>query len=153
MLSSSKTELVTTSGSKIQDLLRKKEKKHRASQDNSIVYAIPCGGCESQYFGETGRSLDIRLKEHRRDLQHLQPTNAIVSHLEKTGHLPKLQEAKPLHKGLHKTSRKALEAAHIACQVNHNQKAGSFAWSRLAANAILQVRVRRMCNSTLQSTN
>ena len=31
-----------------------------------VVYRIPCGSCEKMYIGQTGRTLDHRLKEHRR---------------------------------------------------------------------------------------
>ena len=135
LLSTSNTEIVTASGTKIGDMIRKKNKPTKTK--DSVVYAIPCGGCNSQYFGETGRSLNTRLREHKNDLQHLTSTNAMVSHLNKTGHIPKFKEAKTLHQGLYKSTRKALESAHISCQMNHNQKAGSFIWSHLAAHAIL----------------
>ena len=33
-----------------------------------VVYQIPCGNCEKLYIGQRGRTLDDRLKEHRRAL-------------------------------------------------------------------------------------
>ena len=35
------------------------------SQRAGVVYRIPCGNCEKVYIGQTGRTLDHRLKEHR----------------------------------------------------------------------------------------
>ena len=37
-------------------------------QQAGVVYRIPCGSCEKVYIGQTGRTLDHRLKEHRRAL-------------------------------------------------------------------------------------
>ena len=37
-------------------------------QQAGVVYRIPCGSCEKVYIGQTGRTLDHRLKEHRRTL-------------------------------------------------------------------------------------
>ena len=38
------------------------------SQWAGVVCGIPCGNCEKVYIGQTGRTLDHRLKEHRRAL-------------------------------------------------------------------------------------
>ena len=35
------------------------------SQQAGVVYRIPCGNCEKVYIGQTGRTLNHRLKEHR----------------------------------------------------------------------------------------
>ena len=37
-------------------------------QRTGVVYRIPCSSCEKVYIGQTGRTLDHRLKEHRRAL-------------------------------------------------------------------------------------
>ena len=33
------------------------------------VYKIPCNNCEKVYIGETGRKLNTRIKEHRKDTE------------------------------------------------------------------------------------
>ena len=57
-----------TSGKKIDSLIRTKNKK---SETKSVVYKIPCSGsCMKTCIEETGRGLDVRLKEHKRDVRN-----------------------------------------------------------------------------------
>ena len=37
---------------------------------NGVIYSIPCNECQQSYIGQTGRSLDHRLGEHRRALRN-----------------------------------------------------------------------------------
>ena len=55
------------------------KEKNRTKNEHSIVYRLPCKGCLKPYYGETGRSLDVRLKEHKKDLQFQRP-KTIVKH-------------------------------------------------------------------------
>ena len=41
--------------------------KVRTLKKANCVYRIPCKSCDKSYVGETGRSLDIRMEEHRKD--------------------------------------------------------------------------------------
>jgi hypothetical protein len=40
------------------------------SKEKDLIYKIPCE-CGAKYIGETGRPLDIRVSEHRRNLLKL----------------------------------------------------------------------------------
>ena len=55
----------------------------------SVVYQVPCGSCEKSYIGETGRGMEKRLKEHKRDLRNDMDYSAFVVHAHATHHLPK----------------------------------------------------------------
>ena len=46
-----------------------KSTKNDNNEPKSVVYEIPCKGCYKTYVGETGRGVDVRLKEtsHLRD--------------------------------------------------------------------------------------
>ena len=47
-----------------------------------MVYKIPCGSCDMTYVGETGQTLDLRLREHKRALINGEPwTSAIAEHV------------------------------------------------------------------------
>ncbi len=46
---------------------------------------IPCS-CGSPYIGETGRSLQVRITEHKRAVRIGDPKNAISIHANSTGH-------------------------------------------------------------------
>ena len=41
--------------------------KHLSCQTENVVYLITCTECGKQYVGETGRSLECRMKEHCAD--------------------------------------------------------------------------------------
>ena len=69
-------------GVKVQDYLKMKRKKNELSEEKSVEYAIPCKGCYKTYVGETGRGIDVRLKEHRSDVKFHRTSNAIVLHIE-----------------------------------------------------------------------
>ena len=54
---------------KIQNLVKHQETKKYTSDAKSVVYEIPCKGCQRTYVGETGREAEVRLKEHRSDVK------------------------------------------------------------------------------------
>ena len=47
---------------------------------NSGVYIIPCSNCNQVYVGETGRDINVRIKEHKRDFCDKKLSSAAVSH-------------------------------------------------------------------------
>ena len=42
-----------------------KVKSTRPEDKKGVIYEVPCAECNCVYVGETGRSLEVRLKEHR----------------------------------------------------------------------------------------
>ena len=90
------------------------------------------------YFGESGRGLTTRLKEHQADLRHHRLSNALVVHAEQTDHLPNWDEASALHTGFSNLERRAIEAAYIATQDNLNTSSGFFRLATPAAQHILK---------------
>jgi len=116
--------IVTTSGKKIGQVVRKTKTKKQNS--DSIVYKIPCGRCDKSYFGETGRGLRTRVQEHRNDLRNHRTTKAIVLHADQDGHLPNWSEAQTLHTNLTKMQRWLVEAAYIRTENVTNVSPGFF---------------------------
>ena len=106
----------------------------------SVVYQIPCGGCQKSYVGETGRGLKTRLAEHRRDVRDHRQSNAIVLHMEETDHLPRWENASVLQKCPNKQHRRALEAAYIRLHETTNTRAGFYTLSKFAAKIALHRR-------------
>ena len=98
------------SGQKIGDMVRHQK---RPQNQNSVVYEIPCTGCQKSYIGETGRGLNTRVAEHKRDLRHHRTSNALVVHVDECGNLPGWDRADTLKQGLDKTNRRAIESAYI----------------------------------------
>ena len=127
MLSLTNSLLVMTTATQIRDIVRKPPTKQPHSL--SVVYNIPCGGCDRSYVGETGRGLQKRLKEHRNDMRHMTTTNAMVQHALQTGHCPDWTNASVLHRGMDRRTRKALEAAEITTRLTTNNRTGNIQWA------------------------
>ena len=49
-------------------LVHPKDKIRNLKKAN-CVYRIPCKSCDKSYVGETGRSLELRIKEHRKEAE------------------------------------------------------------------------------------
>ena len=130
--------IATSSGRKIGELT--KATNRRKSDDNSVIYKIPCNGCEKVYIGETSRGIEKRLYEHKADVRKHNTANSLVLHIEKCNNLPKWGETSILVKGLDKKMRKALEAAHICISNVSNHREGFMKWSRWAASHALRGR-------------
>ena len=107
-------------------------------KSESVVYKIPCSGtCNKSFIGETGRGLNTRLKEHKRDVRNHNRSNALVLHIEKCESLPLWEGAEVIEKGMSKTVRKA-NASHICLQDTINEKPGFFTWARSGAKMALK---------------
>ena len=127
--------IVSVGGQKIGGIMRKKRKQSR--NRDSVVYKIPCGGCPRVYYGETGRGLKTRVREHRGDLRNHRLSNAFVIHAEKEGHLPDWTRATHVDQNFSKTQRRIIEAAFIAKGDVLNTSSGFF---RLASVSALLAR-------------
>ena len=128
--------VAVVSGKKIENISRQKNKK---SENNSVVYKIPCSGsCDKSYIGETGRGLNIRLNEHKRDVRNHNTSNAMVLHIEKCQRFPDWANAHVIAEGMSKSVRKATEAPHILLDNTLNSKPGFFTWSKSAAKIALK---------------
>lgn len=127
--------IVTKAGRKIGNLVKKNSP---ISNSDSVVYKIPCGTCNKAYFGESGRGLPTRLKEHKADMRHHRTSNALVIHAESTDHLPNWAGATVMHSGHDKMKRRAIEAAYITMGDNINTSSGFFRLAKPVAKRILK---------------
>ena len=57
--------------------------KREKLKNSKIVYQLDCN---IKYTGETGRELEIRLKEHHRKIRNRDQNSMIHRHLEVSGH-------------------------------------------------------------------
>lgn len=122
-----------TTGRKSGDILKSKQKSRDMNTGTSVVYQIPCGGCQKSYVGETGRGLKTRLAEHKRDVREHRVSNAMVLHMEKSDHLPRWEGASILQECGGKQLRRATEAAYICLMDTTNTRAGFYTLSKCAA--------------------
>ena len=61
-----------------------------------VVYFIPCAECSTTYIGETGRTLKVRMAEHRRAVENKDYKKGIAMHFQNTAHTINWQEARIL---------------------------------------------------------
>ena len=78
-----------------------------------VVYSIPCADCPATYIGETGRTLKVRMAEHKRAVKSKDPLNGIAVHVQKTAHNINWQEARILARENIWGKRRVLEALEI----------------------------------------
>ena len=77
------------------------------------VYEIPCGECNLRYFGESGRGLQVRLVEHKRDYNKLAQNNVLVKHSWNRDHRINWNAAKIIHRSTEIGVRRLVEGAAI----------------------------------------
>ena len=77
------------------------------------VYSIPCS-CEIPYIGETGRSIQTRLKEHSADIIHDRHQKAaLAEHAHHSRHHIQIERTKLIAREDHYKRRKIREAIEI----------------------------------------
>ena len=76
-------------------------------------YKIPCKDCPSVYFGETGRALSDRVKEHKRDIVNQKPESALASHVSQHNHRFDFDESRLIFKSNSLAKRHIVESALI----------------------------------------
>lgn len=67
-------------------ILNNKSKIDKEKQ--SGIYQLSCSGCEGVYVGQTGRSFQIREREHLRCFRNNKDESTFATHLLETGHQP-----------------------------------------------------------------
>ena len=99
-------------------LVRPKDAVEPTKQDG-VVYRIPCE-CGKVYIGETGRSMQDRIKEHERDIRLARTqTSAVSEHANNTGHNPLWNQVKFIDRDPHWCKRRVEEAIHIRLHPNN----------------------------------
>ena len=70
-------------GCTLQQEFPKRKDKLDTNNTRDIVYRINCSACD---FSQTNRALNIRIKEHKRAVQHNDKNSKIAQHVEKCEH-------------------------------------------------------------------
>ena len=99
-------------------LVRPKDTLELTKQDG-VVYKIPCE-CGKVYIGETGRAMEVGIKEHDRDIRLARTqTSAVSKHAYETGHLPIWKEIKFIDRDPHWYTHRVKEAIHVRLHPNN----------------------------------
>lgn len=95
-----------------QHLIKTKPLNEEQASKN-CVYSIPCE-CNREYIGETKRPLNVRIKEHKYNVNKGNTTNSkLAKHAWDNNHRFKFEETKIIHREPHFFKRKFVEAALI----------------------------------------
>ena len=98
--------------------MRPKDTVDPAKQDG-VVYRIPFE-CGKVYIGETGRSMQERIKEHDRDIRLARTQNSAVSEdTHEAGHYPIWNEVKFIDRDPHWYTRRVKEVIHLRLHPNN----------------------------------
>ena len=107
--------LVHTKGKSLKNLFVRNRttslEKHKQSE---VVYRVTRGDCGSQYVGETGRSLETRMVEHRQDAEgEVEKMSGLSEYLRQTMHKANFDDVEILNKESNFIKRKFKEAIAI----------------------------------------
>ena len=87
--------------------------KEKSTVNNVGVYSTPCKDCNCRYYGETGRQLDVRLEEHRRDCRIGSQTSMVAKHTLELSHRINWAGADMIYKENHVGRRRVVKGALI----------------------------------------
>ena len=85
-------------------------------EERSCVYQVPCAECKSVYIGETGRTLEKRISEHKGAVKRHDVKNGIAVHARTKQHKVDWQAATVKHVETNHSKRRTIEALHIHLQ-------------------------------------
>ncbi len=77
------------------------------------VYAIPCKVCDEVYIGQTGKTLNERVTQHKYSVRSAQESSGIFKHVERENHCINWDESKFIHKSNSLSERLIVESALI----------------------------------------
>ena len=83
------------------------------SEDSNGVYGIPCGQCPLVYYGETGKSLALRISQHKQSVRKNVSDNAISEHANKFAHSINWEGANFIFQGGGYSERQVVESSLI----------------------------------------
>ena len=113
----------------------------RSTSDKDLpgVYKVSCLNCPGVYFGETGRTLSLRMRDHKNSINRKIKDNALFVHISNNpSHSFDLEGAELLYKSNHSTRRQLVESSLISTQANINIKPGDSPTCRLTASIVLK---------------
>ena len=133
----------------IRNLLLHPKDKVSKEDTAECVYRIPCKNCQKVYIGETGRSLGVRMKEHRKEVElhegkkytrstrnqshSEQNKSAITDHVNTENHIIDWEETTIIGRESDRTTRWIREAVKIRQEAKHvvNRDEGVFMLSHV----------------------
>ena len=88
----------------------KPKDKLTLGQTRGVIYKIPCSDCDFNYYGQTDRALNTRMKEHKRAVSHLDKYSKVAKHAEEQDHCIDFNNVSIVHRTNNYHERLFLEA-------------------------------------------
>ena len=118
------------------------------------IYRIPCSDCEKAYFGETSRSLDKRVYEHKRAIKTGDSKNAIFTHMHKYQHRPNFSNSHIIKYIHNRRQRQIVESAIISVANTVTQRPGFYCIAHsIAQNICYEQKLKINLNLNLTPEN
>lgn len=107
--------IVSTLSNKLGKYFPSSKDRIENSQCSGVVYKIPCSGCDKCYIGQTGRKVEVRLKEHKASEKNGHKDNvcALARHAYQNKHSFDIHNFKILDKVDNKNKREFSEMFFI----------------------------------------
>lgn len=114
------------------------------------VYSIPCKECHDVYIGQTGKTLDERIKQHKYSVRTAQDSSAIFKHIETKNHCINWKSAKTIYKSSSCVDRLIVEAALIKSNNTMNLNDGLYKIDDIMLKLLLEdnniIKANRICS-------
>ena len=97
--------------------------KVETEKRSGVVYQIPCKDCDQSYIGQTGRQLEVRIKEHKSTAPSRKPS-AVAEHKEDTKHTIDWKAVKIVDKedrAYPRLVREAIQIRKLKPELNRDQ--------------------------------
>ena len=118
-------ETIFTKQRSLRSILSRPKQPQPTMDIKGVIYQIPCSSCPAVYTGETGRTLKVRMVEHKRAVRMGDVNNGLAVHSLKTGHPIEWSQARVVEREENWYRRRIKEALKIQqCQVRMNLDQG-----------------------------
>ena len=81
-----------------------------------VIYEVPCKECPQTYIGETKRTLNVRLSEHKQAVKRGDPKNGIAVHAHESNHMIDWDGARVKRSGMNNYRRRRTTEAILIKQ-------------------------------------
>ena len=106
------------------------------------VYSIPCFECSDKYYGETIKSLNTRISQHKYDVSKYKRCNALYRHMLDKNHSIDWENASFVFNNKNKDVLQMVESALISRLPNFNLAAGFYSLpNNIAQDIVSELRI------------